>query len=327
MEEMAMPLEDAVGLLVKEARKGGVLLGPMAVRLVEICQTVHERQHTAVDVKLDNFMVAHTSAASPASLAERLRIVDLALFQQIRKDLQPVSGGLSGNAMYCSPDMHTMQGGRGDDLFMFLMVLADLLIRVKAEMEGTKDLYEGTKIPSYLPWSQLPDDDAILASKKTLLADLQSDLYQRMPKDCAKTMHALFKKALGYGYHDVPKYDEFSAALKGMVIPMAAPVARATKPKASPRKAVAKAKPPLRRTKDITNLKKPPRPKGGYKLPPAAALKKPPRPKGGYKLPPAAALKSPPAAAAAARDMEEDETPTRRVTRSARPGKPIYYVG
>jgi hypothetical protein len=255
-------------------------------------------------------------------LAAALRIVDLALFQQIRKDPRPQPGVLSGNAMYCSPDMHTMKGGRGDDLFMFLMVVADLIIRVKAVVDDKKDIFHWTAIPSYLPWSHLPDDDAILENKTSQLGNVNSDLYQRMPNECAKTMHALFKKAMGYGYGAAPAYDQFSAALKGMVIPMAA-TARATKRKIVPKRAKASPKP---KGKVAT-----PRKVGGAtksKVPlghDATNLKDPPRSASKYVRPPAGTLKKPPVAAAAAsqdpQDMEID-TPPRRMTRSSLSGKP-----
>jgi serine/threonine protein kinase len=231
-----------VPALVKTAKKGsGVInMAPIAERLVEMTKAIHTTGHLLVDIKPDNFMLAFAKSTTttttnkaksvtPAALAERLRVIDLGLFQVYKcatghRDNEGSNGkDLVGTPLYASLPVHDGQtNSLRDDVEALLYLIMELVIRTHAAVQGTTHEYEtGNKngMPTYLPWSHEKSDDAIGQCKKSQVQNAKSELYKRMPSEAARILFACMTNIQGCKYKQTPEYDEIMEELAKLTIP------------------------------------------------------------------------------------------------------------
>ena len=235
---------DLLGLMDEMAtQKPAIDLGPIATRLIDIVEGIHQNLHLINDVKPENFMFARAKVAKkskPSTMmqdyAGRLRAVDFGLMRPCEKPA--MKGFLLGNAMYASLHMHTLHNSsRRDDLEMVCYVIGELLIRFQAMLDGTAERYESTRIPSYLPWSQEQSDEAVHQSKKQCVTDETSEFYTRMPKEAAKTLYKCLEEIWSYSFNKKPDYELLRTMVATLTVPHSPTAAKASKkkPPAKPR--------------------------------------------------------------------------------------------
>ncbi len=211
-----MSLVDAVKTL--PVRSNSVDLSAVARQLLHICKTIHGAHKLITDVKADNFMVAK----GEGSVAERLRMVDLALL----KDIMDSNGkhganegmtSLRGTPLYASLNAHELQTmSRRDDIESLIYLLAELVIVVHAAHTDPKALWY--KSGSFLPWSNGKSDDDIFQQKKQNLTNNSSEFYSRMPSDLASLFHELWNECRRCEYAATPNYDLFEKKLGQLVV-------------------------------------------------------------------------------------------------------------
>ncbi|GAX17446.1 hypothetical protein FisN_5Hh094 [Fistulifera solaris] len=216
MERMEMTLIEAVKTL--PVASNSVDLSAVAQRMLYICKTFHDAYKLITDVKADNFMVAK----GEGSVAERLRMVDLALL----KDIMDSNGkhganegmtSLRGTPLYASINAHELQTiSRRDDIESLLYLLAELVIVVYATHTDPKALWY--KSGSFLPWSNGKSDADIFQQKKQNLTNKSSEFYNRMPSDMASLFQELWDECRRCEYATKPNYDLFEKKLGQLVV-------------------------------------------------------------------------------------------------------------
>jgi hypothetical protein len=240
MELMDAPLYDLVPAIVAATNnnKKKISMGAVAVRLLDIAQEIHATSHLMVDVKADNYML--TTAGTGALTPNNIRLVDLGLFAAyggFGGHRDNVTGDCQGTPLYASRQVHAgATPARRDDVEAVFVVVAELLIRATAVQQGTVADYEGgnkkkADIPTYLPWSREASDAAVGVCKASMLANMQSDFYQRMPAAAAKILFDCFQEIAKCGYKKEPDYDYFKEQMAQLTL---FPLAK--KKKAAPKK-------------------------------------------------------------------------------------------
>ena len=118
-------------------------------------------------------------------------------------------------------DLHR-DPSRRDDVYGVGLVLAELVIRLQAMVDGTTREFERDKMPTYLPWALEASDEAIGAAKQTQLTDFQSDFYQSMPSQAAQILYAFLEQAHDLKFKQTPDYQAFKDLVANLQIPCAA---------------------------------------------------------------------------------------------------------
>jgi serine/threonine protein kinase len=230
MERMECGLFQGLPKIVRRAPSTlpFIEIGPIAVRLIELIEAIHQLKHIVVDVKPDNIMFAPDATKTTrktlekdiGALAQRLRLVDFGL-SQLRIDpmngkhyANVKQGSLVGTPLYASRHVHDGDTcARRDDVESIGIVIAELLIRIHATLEGTAHEYEKTKIEGYLPWANAGNCDEVIGEAKAeMMKDIRSPFYKRMgSKTAAATMHKYFQATLAMKYSQMPDYDLLKA--------------------------------------------------------------------------------------------------------------------
>lgn len=255
MERMEAPLWDVVSALLlpqqKASSKGGDIdIGPIAKRLVSCVENVHTRNYLMVDVKPENFMLASqagnqngsskTSKTATANkkraaksgnvaedLATKVRMLDLGLAEPYRVHVghRPDEGitEVVGTPLYASRFVHELHTpSRRDDIECVGFVVAEMIMRLVAESNGTAANYEpktDNDMASYLPWSLGTSDSNIGEMKAKEVANLKSKFYQRMgDKETAKIMKEFFDCCKNMKYKETPDYVAISDLLSSLVV-------------------------------------------------------------------------------------------------------------
>lgn len=266
MEKMKGPLWDAVpALLQKEAlsSNGKIPIGPIAEQLLTCIELLHEKKQLVVDVKPENFMIAHSdcrgrtvqfadkNAKVAEQIARKVRILDLALVTPYRvADGHRPDEGISemvGTPLYASLNVHDSHTpSRRDDIEALFYVISELIVRIVAAANGDTKQYESnTEMPSYLPWSHGTSDEAIGEMKKKEVSNLNSEFYKRMgDKTTAKSMKEYFDLVRQINYKEAPDYKAFRNIISNLVVSVEVQKKKAatknsvkSKVKASPAKA------------------------------------------------------------------------------------------
>ena len=226
MERMESDLLHKVEEMAVNCDMPAVSVGPLASRMIDLIQSIHSVNQLVIDIKPQNFMFARTSRKRSSStqyddaskLTDRLRLVDFGLMRAFKR--QEEVPDLHGTALYASLHMHTLQSGsRRDDLEMVCYVIGEILIRVRATVDGTKESFEQTTIPSYLPWSQETSDERLYRAKAKQVKDPTSEFYQRMSLDAARILHQCLELIWSYKFRTEPDYE----AIKGMMSSLSVP--------------------------------------------------------------------------------------------------------
>ncbi len=218
---MEMPLIDAVKLI--PVKDNAVNLTELAQRLLNIVKEFHTSNKLITDVKSDNFMVARGTG----TVAERLRMVDLALLRDMTNEygkLVPNEGvsSLRGTPLYASFNAHDLQSpSRRDDVESLVYVLAELVIAVHAEHAEPKPQWY--KKGEFLPWCNGTSDDDIYKLKKQYLEDQSSEFYGRMPTNLASLFQNLLKECRRCKYKEAPNYDLFSTLFSQLILSVRLP--------------------------------------------------------------------------------------------------------
>lgn len=229
MERMAAPLVDSVDQLIQAKETN---LGPLAVRLLKICQDFHDSHHLIVDVKSDNFMLATTTTATSGKntvplaeqLAQRVRYLDLGHVTKYVEITtgnhnEPTNAPFKGTPLYSSLHVDTgMTPSRRDDVFSVALVLAELIIRHTAKVNGTFQTYQAGPVPSYLPWATEQSDRAIGESKRKHVLTRHSEFYARMPEQAATVIYKVLQAANEINFKEKPDYDDFASKLQGLTL-------------------------------------------------------------------------------------------------------------
>jgi serine/threonine protein kinase len=203
MEQMDEHLFDAA--LKMPVKNNAVDMAPVARRMLEIYQAVHEKGCILTDIKPENFMVDRVYG----SVAGRLRLIDLGLLMQFGMD-EPKEGvsQLRGTPTCASRNVHALKTPtRWDDIEGLLFLLADLMICVSRQKKG-----------SYLPWSQCTSEDDIWEAKEAQVSEPNSELYSLMSPAVATVIF----KCLQAVEQDKtePTYDFFNQAFGELVVPL-----------------------------------------------------------------------------------------------------------
>jgi len=231
IERMNEPLWDAILNIPPNTRKRQYLLGEYAVRMLEIVRRVHEKDFVVCDMKPENFMLA----AGPRS-PESLRLLDLGLVQHWRATFgtakhAPNEGtkDVVGTPLYASLNVHELETcSRRDDIEAMLYLWADLIIGVHAREVGmTKKWF---KKDSYLPWSQGSSDQDIGQMKTEMVADEESEFYERMPPAIAAVWMECWQHVRTYSYKEEPSYDWLEKKLAKFAVPIAKKTSNTKKP-------------------------------------------------------------------------------------------------
>uniref|UniRef100_A0A7S3P7U9 Casein kinase I n=1 Tax=Amphora coffeiformis TaxID=265554 RepID=A0A7S3P7U9_9STRA len=220
IEKMEMPLWDCIDELIAGSGNAKEIdLSEIAQQFFHLAKAVHEKSHTIVDVKPDNFMFAKRSNRKQ-TYAELLRLVDLGLWKHLHQPQNVKVNELTGNAMYCSLNMQAMDTpSLCDDMQMMVIIIAELVIRVNAKLHNEADKYEKSTIPSYLPWSQAKSENAVFQSKEKNVLDRKSEFYKRMPKACADTIFKLIGRTQEIEFNQKPNYDKLTTELQKFTVP------------------------------------------------------------------------------------------------------------
>lgn len=239
MERMEADLFSILPALVKQGSSKTVNLASVAQKLIDILETFHKLHYVLVDVKPDNFMLA-TAGRKEKNMADRIRLLDLGLIQSLvsfdgfRKN--DSGKELQGTPMYASLNLHDGNTpSRRDDLESIGYLIAELVIRCQALVQGTADQYESSRIPSYLPWSQEPSEEALGKMKRAEVKNSRSTFYQRMPKEAANTLQTYFSEVQQYSFKKEPDYDGLREMLNKLKVPLTKNRAKVASKKATPK--------------------------------------------------------------------------------------------
>lgn len=224
-----------------------VSISSIALTLLHIIKSFHKEGRILVDVKAENFMLAFTNGTNKTNkalppptttltsnrnddvatgLSSKIRILDLGLLTEWKcgSEHKPDVGvsNMAGTPLYASLNVHELHTpSRRDDLESIGYIIAELIIRIIAATNGTTSKYEGNndEMPSYLPWSHEPSDEAIGEMKRKQVENLNSEFYKRLgDKKTAKIMNIYFKKVMNYGYKQTPDYDELEKILCNLTV-------------------------------------------------------------------------------------------------------------
>lgn len=225
MERMEGNFFDMVDLLLQSS-SSKIDIGPIALALLEAVAAFHKCLTVLVDIKPDNIMLKSVNSRKndPASLAARLRWLDFALARKYHAITGPpmpegTVGDLQGTPNYCSLHVHALTTyARRDDLFSTGLLIAELLIRLQAKIDGTYTTYESTQFPTYLPWGNERSDQAIYELKKAHVQDKNSEFYQRMPAACRTKLYRFLTMADETAFAAKPNYAGFQALVETLVV-------------------------------------------------------------------------------------------------------------
>ena len=222
MERMESDMVSRVEEMAVNCDLSLIPIGPLAERMVDLVQAIHNVNQLVIDVKPENFMFASASSKTRGKndvmSVEQLRMVDFGLMHAFKRPEE--IGELHGTAMYASLHMHTLHNSsRRDDVEMVLYVLGEILIRVRSIADGKKQTYEKTSIPSYLPWSQAQSDDELYNIKLKQVKDLTSEFYCRMPLDAARILFHCLELVWSYNFNTEPDYDDLKKKLRSLSVP------------------------------------------------------------------------------------------------------------
>jgi serine/threonine protein kinase len=224
MERMKAPLFAVLPQFVSKSSKKSIDVGPIACKLIQICQRMHESKHILLDVKPDNLMVTQHEKDWKTSrdLADAVRLVDLGLVAMFggASGHTPNDGivEVQGTPLYASLHVHNLQKpSRRDDLESMLYVIGDLIYHVQG---GKKPYMKGA---SYLPWCVGTSDDAIGKLKLDYVSNLQSAYYQNiLSKEAATILFQCWEHVHTYKYSQVPQYDVLYNMLQSLEVLVAA---------------------------------------------------------------------------------------------------------
>jgi serine/threonine protein kinase len=234
MEKMKGPLWDVIPpLLQLGATK--IDIGPIAEQLLTCVEVFHKERHLLIDIKPDNFMLAYTEHGRKTKskkksvvvdgLAAKVRVLDLGLVCPYRTSTvghRPDDGiaEIVGTPLYSSLNIHQRHTpSRRDDVEALGYVVAELIIRIVATARGEVAAYEGTEVPSYLPWSQEQSDVDIGKVKEKEVIDANSQFYQRMgDKATAQTMKTFFTTTQAIAFKEEPNYEKLREILSSLVV-------------------------------------------------------------------------------------------------------------
>ena len=223
LEKMAAPLTDVPGILARASSSSGKIpFGKIAARLLEIVQSIHDRNHLVIDMKSDNFMLAFETPKSKMKksnsvaddLASKLRILDLALMQNRKGGTgqhRPNDGSrdIVGTPLFASLNVHDgSTPSRRDDLESLGYVIAQLLIQINSnnvEEEGA------------LPWSSGKSDEEVGKIKKAQVNDPKSAFYSILgDAKVGRIFREYMDEVMGYSYSQSPDYESLLATLQSL---------------------------------------------------------------------------------------------------------------
>ncbi|KAL7557637.1 hypothetical protein ACA910_001242 [Epithemia clementina (nom. ined.)] len=252
MERMECDLVRKIEETAARCDRPAILVGPLAVKMVELIEAIHKVRQLVIDVKPENFMFAanhkNGQQKSPRGQsdgtipAEQLRLVDFGLMRAFQRPEK--IGELQGTALYASLNMHALNNtSRRDDLEMVFYVIGEILIRLQSIADGSKHTYERTAIPSYLPWSQETSDEHLFQSKQEHVKDPTSEFFRRMPRDAARTLFQCLETVWSYAFKTDPDYNGLKGMLSVLSVPMdnRKPAAAKTRPLRTPQRSAAPA--------------------------------------------------------------------------------------
>ena len=231
-------------LLENKPSSKTISLGPIAQRLVECVQAIHECNNIIRDVKVENFMLAHDDGKGGSTvekkLASRIRLIDLAMATQFTSMYSDdkTGSGINGTPLYASLNVHDDQkSSYRDDLEALGYVIAELLLQLSSG-DSSKQL----------PWSHGSSDEEIGALKKSFVEDKKSSFYTEMGNAKTVQVFSTYMDAVrSLGFKKRPDYAQLADGLSKLTFPRPQMVApkpttskKATK---SPRRAKQDAKP------------------------------------------------------------------------------------
>ena len=207
-----------------------IQLGPIFIRLLDMVEAIHKTYNLVVDVKTSNIMLApeqeqDNDTLDISAFAVRLRLIDFGLMTHYHSPMSgkhyanTSTGSNQGTPLYWSRHVHAGNTpSRRDDLEAMGLVMAELIIRLQAMVEGTTATYEkDEELATYLPWANAGSDDGIAAVKKDMLPDSKSPFYERMGSQAtARAMHKFFHGTHSLEFTKEPKYDAFRSLLRDM---------------------------------------------------------------------------------------------------------------
>lgn len=274
MERMKAPLAHVIDLLMKElpsstsTKSHTISFGPIAARLVQMVQSIHEHHLLVVDVKPENFMLASSSppkkkATKKSSLSDSIRLIDLGLLQDRRKagGLRPNVGtsGIVGTPLYASLNLHNGQTPSArDDMEAIGYVVVELLLGL---LQAVQKQNKAVSSSLSLPWSHATSDEEIHQSKQQSVEgpNFFLGLFSKSQKYVGKenahledSLQEYFASVRGLDYSSQPDYEALSDLLSQLdvVVPSSPAKKRATT-KAT--------KTPPRRATSANETKTPPR--------------------------------------------------------------------
>jgi serine/threonine protein kinase len=223
MEQLQCLLFETLRPLVTSSAGRFVELGQTAGQLMTIVEKMHESGYLIVDIKPDNFMVASTlgtGVVTDASLAASVRLIDLGLAMSFKGSANERTGGLMGNALYASLNVHESETpSRRDDVQSILFLIANMVLTVQAIDLGKAPLYGKGDRASHLPWSQENSDEGVGAAKRALVLNEDSDFYQQMPSEAAKILFDCIVESSSLSYKQTPSYEDLRQALSTLKVP------------------------------------------------------------------------------------------------------------
>lgn len=232
MQKMDSTISGIVPVLLQSSSATTTNLGPIAVRLLECLQAIHDCHNIVRDVKEENFMLAPLTGKEKGSvetkLASRVRLIDLALCTQWTPSYRETSASpeLLGTPLYASLNLHNGQKSSfRDDLEALGYVISELVLKLASGDETQQ-----------LPWAKEGSDEDIGTVKEEQVENPKSEFYRGMGNNkTASIVSDYLDEVRSYSFKTRPDYDKLSKILAKLTV--ARPKTRAASAKTPPRRA------------------------------------------------------------------------------------------
>ncbi|GKY96705.1 hypothetical protein MPSEU_000630000 [Mayamaea pseudoterrestris] len=211
-----------------------LLIGHFMFEILRMIKAIHGQGHLVVDVKPENIMFGFLALDDPkaalyvdndiGSQAGLLRMVNFGQAVNLPKNIYGDESytmnvdcveARSGSPIYRSrfADDAGHHLTRRDDLEAVGLVIAHLIIRIKAALANTSEESDWPE----LPWSTEGSDEALKLKKCTEMGDRNSDFYKQLDES-ADTMLEFFAKTAAMKDDKKPDYGDLALLLWPMTL-------------------------------------------------------------------------------------------------------------
>lgn len=207
MESELLPSFDALLNDARAKKQAEFDLSGLVIKLMSMCQSLHQLGYLNVDIKPDNLMFNKRG---------QLCVVDFGQVAKISPDPEELEwyACFLGTPVWTALSVKHNSGPRNprEDIETLTYVLSDLILR---SQQCNVD-----NVPTCLPWVVDPD---LHSAKEKNVKDLKSQFYTQMPEDAAKKIKAvldLIWACNDSGDNKLPPYDVIAQILIQLKVPI-----------------------------------------------------------------------------------------------------------